>query len=296
MHLALCIVVLAVVTSFASRLLQQRDVVVPVHTTVLMHAFPDDAWQDAVWHTLERAASPQGVRVCVLVAGSSVGKFYDSRLRTRVRVEITSKSARKSHPVQALQRVARRFLLESDNGSTVVWLHPRARVVAGWDVLLRDALRRPTSAIVSAPTASRDGIARMPVLRVRSTGALARDASRPLALADGEIDLVPSVCWCAELVVVTPDVLRILGTRPTFVTQHSTVVPTVPLLEHDEALEESVLDCDEGLMDESRATISSERVGLTRNATARERILKFGSNARAARAVRGTETTPAASA
>ena len=57
------------------------------------------------------------------------------------------------------------------------------------------------------------------------------------------------------------------------------VAPTTPLLEHDAALEDALLDEDDGR--EGRAMHANERVGLTRRATDRERILKFGSTVRA---------------
>ena len=266
---------------------------------VLVHVPPGGGgWTDLVWNLMTRAARPHAVQVCVLVdcrsaADARAQRALEAPLRHRVAVE-HDVGAAAATPAEARARLLRRFAAVDDDGRPRVLLDRRARVVHGWDAtLLALAAELPPRHALSAPTPAADGAPRFPTLRRRSTGAIARDASRAFGCEALAPEAVPSVCWCAELVLLADGgaAPAWLG-EPTFVPPASGTaarerggdawrhaVPTVALLEHDEALEEALLDEDEGR--EGRDLDDGERVGLARRAGERERILKFGSTVRA---------------
>ena len=218
------------------------------------------------------------------------------------------------------RRLVRKFVDEAEDVALVVLVHARARPLDGWDVRLREAARdAPEDAVLTCPTAAADGAtARFLCLRKRSNGSAARGASRAFAPVVGGATVVPATCWCAELACATPATARrvwasgkaghaeasLSTTLPAgqsdagqsdagqpvtraFVAHRASArayVPTAPLLAHDDALEDDVLDDDDGCA--VHPLHRRELVGLTRRASTSERIVKFGSTAASRAAMR----------
>ena len=257
---------------------------------VLVRARAGETLTDLIWNALARATQPQAIQFCILVDCDRASDLHavDARLRRRVLVEYEP-SSRSAGAGRA--RLARRFLRGDE--PAVALLHARARPLHGWDATLVDLLERvPDGGALSAPTAARDGTARFPCLRRRSTGAAARDSSKPFARKRASARLlVRSVCWCAELVAFRPGAAVDWLSRPSFVPADGDgrrlYVPTVPLLEHDDALEDDVLDEDDGC--EQHTLRDAERAGLTARASDAERIEKYGSIVHAELAVKAVQ-------
>lgn len=255
-------------------------------------------WQRQVLsHVLSQAADPAGLQMRVLLPATEAllthGKapLLDTHLRNRVRLEMsTSRTSASAHGT--VRRLVRRFV-QGDEQCVAV-LHAEARFLPGWDLRLLQLLETNPHALLSCPTASSDSNAsgaeraRFPTLRVRSTGAAARDSSKPFADHAGSW-LIPSVCLCPELVAFCPEACpeawtALRAKRP----KHTPVeprpcpqepwlhhVPSVPLLAHDDALEDRILDEDQGL--DQRPVSGLEAAGLHPFSNDAEKITKFGS-------------------
>lgn len=299
---------------------ERMPAVVHAETLVLLAADArDGAWRAAVWGVLSSARTP--VRVGVLIAcdaGDDDVELDDPVLRRHVRVA-TCKTSASRHPAEVARRLVRKFVDEAEDVALVVLVHARARPLDGWDVRLREAARdAPEDAVLTCPTAAADGAtARFPCLRKRSNGSAARGASRAFAPVVDGATVVPATCWCAELACATPATARrvwasgkaghaepSLPAAPhtalpagqsdagqsvtrAFVAHRASArayVPTAPLLAHDDALEDDVLDDDDGCA--VHPLHRRELVGLTRRASTSERIVKFGSTAASRAAMR----------
>jgi hypothetical protein len=283
LHLATTIFLVALLCSLVSRVMggvsgPSRPLLDTVRLKVLVYA-PARVSTEILWEVLTRAQSPGSVQLCVMVECAEARDQWTvdpQLLRHQVRVEHVVRTEAVS-PGKALARLMDRFVMGDEE--CVVFLHPQARLLQGWDrTLTRLMDDLPPHCVLSVPTADRDGLPRFPTLRTRSTGALARDTSRSFP-EGGSCGTVPSVCWCAELVALRPSTPREWMRAPTFVpapdAKEAHVVPTVALLEPDETLEDAVLDEDEGR--EGRPLRPCEAIGLTPRATDHERIRKFGS-------------------
>lgn len=274
MNLALIVLVVAVVTSlFVRRSTPQLTPRRPVRLVVATRV-DRGSWRVVARRWLERAT--HGVEIRLLVE-TDEDLRVDSTLRGVVRVERGIPSRETPHPRRSHARVARKLL--DDVELPVVIVDARATPVWGWDdILLRLLPHTPETGIVSAPTASVAGVARFPTLRQASDGERAK-RDDPVEFPPVQPAIAPSVSWCAELSFATsPEPLRALDGRAKHYAQADVYVPTVALLEHDAALEEAILDEDEG---HTKRVVKSEGVGLTADADDAERILKYGSVAKA---------------
>lgn len=274
--------VAAVVLSLLMRVLRvARPIAVDSLQTKVLVCVRADHSSNFLWEWLQRARRPGGIQICVMVECTAPDAEWtvDSQLlRHQVRIEHVVHRAPRPYG-KLLHKIARRFVLGDEE--CIVLLHPDARVVQGWDATiahLRATL--PVDHVLSAPTAAADGSARFPTLRTRSTGAIARDTSRAFPRLAMDAQTVPAVCACGEVLALharTPtawlcDSTWVPPSAPTV----CHVLPTTPLLEADDALEERLLDADEGRDGRPKLT-SREEIGLTAAADDREKILKFGS-------------------
>lgn len=299
MHVQLCIFVAAIVAALLTGGSRRRVVYMPHATVIKVIAYLDTGgWREAVWRILSTAASPQDVHVHVLVTcdDTTAMRALPHVNRSRVRTEFVPRGA-DMHPVAATQRLVKR-LVNGDEAIVVV-LHPDARLMDRWDARLRTLLLENAPeggdappALLSCPPPTKDGRARFPTLRVRSTGAIARDTARAFELRDAEHNGIhPSVCWCAELTAAPPAALarafQSASGRGYLAIAGPHGVPNVPLLEHDEALEDRVIDDDDGV--QRTPLRRCERAGLTPRGGDLERIVKYGSTFAAKVALAATE-------
>ena len=143
--------------------------------------------------------------------------------------------------------------------------------------------------VVSSPTASPDGRSRFPTLRRRSNGSIARNTSAVMrGVSQDSVAAVPSVCWCPEVTILSGGMARRWSDLKTksFVDQTAQCphfVTTRPLVEHNDRIEDDLIDHDEG-SDTSRPS-DGEFVGLTKRSSGEERIQKYETLFRARLAV-----------
>lgn len=257
---------------------------------VLLCADADGPWRARVTDLLTRAQARVDVSVLLECTGSESEAAHDaadSILGGAAHIELGLKR-RNIHPSAMARRLLRRFVV-GDERVVVLLLHPDVHLVAGWGKQVEDHLLHHLTppngqnapALLSCPTASGTGYARFPVLRVRSTGAVARDSSIPFAQDDGKVRVVDSVCWCPEVTLMSAATAQQWSVTDSFVDQapHHQVV-TRPLAHYSESAEDDLLAHDEG----SHARLGRgdglrpcEQVGLTPTADTRERVAKYGS-------------------
>lgn len=256
--------------------------------SVLLACRDRDPWREYVHEILER--TPRPVRVCVLVTYATPEEVpdadvVDSLLQSVVHIEPGMARANE-HPNRVLRRLARRFVVGTED--LVVVLQGGARLARGWTDVVDDLVDelRESAAVVSCPPAHATGAAQFPTLRTRSTGAAARELSRPFHASndDRPLRLVPSVCWCPELTAARGEVLRRWAARTTdsLVEQARSaphLVPTRALLVCGARIEDAMIDADEGLAG-VRAT-AREAAGIVDGTDGREKITKYGSTFRA---------------
>lgn len=264
-----------------------------LHIKVLLTARVDDAWRDTVWNVITQSHYPRALQFGVLLECTKPSDAdmsdVEPDLRGLVRVTCAKAGPDPEDVPRRTRRLLRRFVAGDE--TLIVVMDVRTRVVHAWDVTLADLMRNePPDTVLSTPACVKEGrIPSFPTLRKRSTGTVAREKARffegPLTTST-----VPTVCWCAEFTAARPEALTNwppahIGKSAlacTTVPGRHFVVPTVSLVEHDEALEESHLDTEEG----TDAPFGPyERIGLTREKDDTEGIRKFGSSRAAALAL-----------
>ena len=305
---AVCVALVAILMSLVSRAFQ-RFGFAPIssqrrsqrsrrrrshhhHIRVLLSVPVRAPWRDAILHMLSQAYAPRNLSFGVLLectqpSDADFGEVA-SDLRAFVRV-VHARAPRGDamDPSKRLRRLVRRFV-DGDETWVVVVDH-RVRLARGWDEIVAATLRDAgvQDAVLSAPAAACNDRAAFPTRRRRSDGVrIARNDAR-LIDAPAALHALPSVCWCAEFTAAHPMVLRrwpkqvssAVGVAEVADLVH--VVPAMPLVDKNAALEEEYLDADEGTA--HAAYGPHERVGLSGpQADDAERIRKFGSS-RAAR-------------
>jgi hypothetical protein len=252
-------------------------------------------WRERVQHVVACGQGRWSVDVLLLCSDPAHVRDLDvhDSLFTDLDVHVevgTAEGERDPHPNRQLRRLAKRFVTGHEPvvfallGRHVAPHREAAATlndVARW---LRDGL------VVSCPPPTAEGAAQFPRLRTRSTGALARDASRPFPdeARRTAVQVVPSVCWCPEATVARGgDLLRFAaGQTTSFVAQTRTegtthAVPSHSLL--DLHAEDDMIDHDDGA--DGLPLHPNEAVGLTPKAASAERVCKYGSSLRARIAV-----------
>ena len=248
-----------------------------LHVITRFHA--RDPWRE---HVLALLASARAVpvQVSVLLECSSEAHERDASdalLSSAVHIEV-GVAGRRAHPNAVARRLARRLV--SGDEEVVVLLLGGARLRAGWDEQLlpcRPALR--DGAVISCPPPAADGTPRFPTLRRRSNGTAARDTARAFRGPATDDALVPSVCWCPEVTVLSGQTARAWTAAKTdSLVDQTARAPhyalQTPLLECHSHAEDDMIDHDEGSA--THELRSCELAGLTRTSTGDERIRKYG--------------------
>lgn len=250
-----------------------------------------DPWREHLTRWISTASVP--IRVSLLLSCRSAEDVrerdaIDDILSPLVHIEVSWRVP--DHPGARLRALVRKFV--SGDERIVVVLAKDVTPVIEWGKLVRKfAGVCDDGGVVSCPTASLRGEARFPTLRRRSTGAIARDTSVAMRRPDGAGDaaVVPSVCWCPEATMLSGrtawqwSAIR----TPSFVDQTAQsphFVPTCALLEHNDRVEDDMIDHDEG--SETYQPVDAEFVGITKHSTGGERIEKYESLFHARLAVR----------
>ena len=233
-------------------------------------------WPGFVRALRAQAAHPRNLEVVVRLACERAAHAEVAPPRTRGRAAQAPRA--RAAPRRGRRTSARRrasCAASCGDEHLVVVVDPRARLCAGWDAL---ALRCPPGALLSCPAGGGFGpgsTAFFPTLaadgRRGPSRALPEEATNAAAAAT-----TPAVCWCGEFSAGEPEVVVRGGVDAA--TRH--VCPLAPLLAPDAALEAEYVARAAPARD--APPTARERVGLTREADARERIVKFGST-RAAR-------------
>ena len=281
------IVAIVIRVFFQRRNSEQQDIVVPPYCIkVMFSTTAKDPWKDTIWHIISQANFPSTVRICVLLECASLKDAdlaeLESTLKSVVQVHCVKKQKNNDDYPRRVRRLKKHFVHEDE--SLVVCMDVRCRLVPGWDILLMELMQEePDTTVLSMPACARDGnkIPCFPTLRQRSTGAIAREKSKPFggALA---LTLVPSVCWCAEFTVAKPKAfsdwpavnapVSALGSMPG---NKDFVVACVVIVEDNDDVESFYLDADEG--EEGVRFGRHEQAGLTRLDNDTEQVRKFGS-------------------
>lgn len=238
-----------------------------------------ESWRDVAMHVIARTHNVRALRIFLMVECehvSDASDHVDARLQGVVDVEFV--------PPCSAGRRGRKLLRHGVRGdeTCVVLLDRRTSLVHGWDTLLLDMM--PEDGVVTCPVSAEDGRARYPTIGFDGTKAV-RAASQPFAVPTP--CCTPSVCVCLEFVASRPETLKrvpwscsAVGLRVALESNGDVVyVPTVPLL----SKERSSRPDDEPVVYRASA---AECVGLTSKASDEERILKFGSCAKAKLAIR----------
>lgn len=307
MRLALCVLIIAIVSSFSVRF-SSRVIRAPgpvAHNVVVMFACRARwRWMDTVLSLLSQANSPRFLRIKVMLECCKVSDTLRGdvapELRSIVQVSHTSKQAPDQHSctVERVRRLIRRFVKGDER--LIVVLDARARLVRGWDSLLMHLLdQHDVHTVLSSPPPSDEYVPTFPTLRPlhkdapAANGALiARGPSRRFC-ADAAKATSPSVCWCAELTACRPAAWRevsrwhrspLLQSLEMERCGNSHVAPRVAVLQPDKSLERAMIDLDEGT-DEIRLT-DALLAGATERASDAERIAKYGSSRAAKLAIR----------
>ena len=312
MHAAVILVTCAIVLSLAARLsdrlgwhhqwskegIHEKARTQYAHDVKVLFSVPiHDPWRDTLLHLLSQARYPRSIQFGVILECTSASDAdfgnVDADIRSFVRVSHAPAPRDPTDAGKRIRRLVRRFVDGSE--TMVIFIHPRVQVMRHWDVIassLLEAESRSTArpVILSAPAASHDGCAGFPTVWCRDSvvrRGTSRLATRP---SSKRPRATPSVCWCSEFTAAKPDVLQSWPLKAAASPVAQTVglhhvVPMVPLVEADPKLEEAILTADPGHPDASSCG-AHERIGLTRDADDRERILKYGSSSAARLAVR----------
>lgn len=259
----------------------------PYLLKVMFATSPRESWKETIWHLISQANFPPTLRICVLLECSNLKDAdlatLEPSLKSMVQVHCVKKCRNRDNYPRRVRRLKKRFVHEDEQ--LVVCMDVNCRLVPGWDILLMELMQdEPDSTILSMPATTRDNnkVPCFPTLRQRSTGAIAREKSRPFA-GPLALLLVPSICWCAEFTVAKPKAyadwpvagapISALGNMPA---SKRFVVASLPLVEDDDRVESVYLDADEG--EEGVRFGNHERIGLTRFEDDTENIRKFGSS------------------
>lgn len=243
MHLPVVVLVVAIVTSLVSRVLQRFGVIGRLrddaaapeaagatarHVLVCMAAPVREPWRDALLHFLSQAAHPEALRFGVLLEcttprDAELGDV-DPELRGFVRVVHARARSGDDDPAARVRRLARRFVKGDE--TLVVLADHRLRLARGWDATVTRILGGETAAgggdtatggggagvaasttvVLSAPAASQEHAGAFPTLRRSDARGVVRGGSRRFEGSRAAPLAVPSVCWCAEFTAARPQV------------------------------------------------------------------------------------------
>lgn len=235
-----------------------------------------DDWNAMAWNAVRAACEPRAIHFGIFVECAAIEEAeaeLDAVLRSHARVDYDVLTSR-PHP-RRVARAVRRFVTGDE--TAVVVLHRKSALLPRWDeTVLRLAAQLDETTVASAPPRVREE-ARFPTLRQKSDGRVAREAS--LSFKGQGAVLVPSVCWCPEVVFATPAAFKKWPASDEMVDDPSRrhVVPAVALLEENRELEDEMLDDDANCSAAERRVRRCETVGITTAPTEAEMTLKYGS-------------------
>lgn len=241
-----------------------------------------DPWREHVTRWISTASVP--IRVSLLLSCKSKDDIQerdaiDEILSPIVHIEVSWRVP--EHPNDRLRLLVKKFV--SGDERVIVAMTKDVTPIIQWGTVLAHHVKIvDEGGIISCPTSALDGRARFPTLRKRSTGAIARNTSVAMATRDrgGDDDVVPSVCWCPEFTMMSGRTAYQWSAMKTqsFVNQSHQCphfVLTEPILEHNDRVEDDMIDFDEG--SEEYQASDCEFVGITKHSNGHERIQKYGS-------------------
>lgn len=289
--LFLVVVVIARIRNEKGTVREDPPLEVGERTDVAFTCSSKDDWREAVFQLLSRSRNPKCVKVHVFVECSGIKEVTPEEAidpSIRGSVTLTHIKSRKGCecPITRMRR-ATKWIKKRNEGSRVVFVDWRARLVADWDVLVSETFKhiqdQGGGVVVTSPTASRKGKPRFPTRRVsESRGCVVRGEDRKFACTS--VPFTESVCICTEFCVLDSKMIREISSwppSPILLTDHifslggSVKVVTFPVVAHDTRIEDDISFFDEG--SKSKEIDKCEKVGLTKCPTEEERIVKFGS-------------------
>jgi len=280
-------------------------------------------WNALLWHCIHTSTRPSSIHFGIIVHCSKTSDAdvdVDSLLRSRVRLYHSIASSTERVTPALLSRLVRKFVMGDE--AFVVVIDKRVRLRPSWDSTIRSICLSPHD-ILTAPASCGEDTSFFPCVRalVASTECT-RAPSLPFHMRVPEV--VPSVCWCAELTCALPHTLKFVCDRASC--SHTFVVTPLPLVYDDTQLERAYHNtcaytstscfalCRTTSSDDARHPTPSsvptprvgsaggganirnyepsavvakcERVGLSEGHDDRESILKFGSTRAAKLAIK----------
>ena len=192
---------------------------------------------------------------------------------------------KKHEKIKAARRLVRRFV----NGmeTLIVLVDHRVRPEVGWDeTLMWCGLPLDGKSFLTCPVSANDDPA-FPTIRQRSSGAAARSDERVFRNPDlRRRDVVPSACWCAELLAAPPNAMLAWCASKGRGTEFCYFVPSFSFLRRSarHVVEEVIVENEEcplllghAAAGKDAVVSGRDRVGLSRAPTSLEMRRKFGS-------------------
>lgn len=228
-----------------------RSSVDSTRSVIVLFATPASSydWNAVLWHCIHTCARPSTLRFGIIVHCSNLSDAnvdVDSLLRSRVRIYHSISPPTEHVTPTSLSRLVRKFVM-GDEGVVVV-IDKHARLRPSWDNSVHQLALLPDQ-VLTCPASSTDEIGYFPCVYASSQDAAHHDEDQgttsprrrrapSLPFHIRSIEVVPSVCWCAEFTAAPARTIKAMCERrvvgrvgPSFVTT------PIPLLYDDTHLE-----------------------------------------------------------